>query len=105
MMKRLWQKYSYTIILVVLSVAVLFVFSAALQIEKNEKYVTVTVEQGDTLWAISQQYNREHRLSFEQFIDWVEKENGILNGEIYAGDHILIPVEKERILQSVYASE
>lgn len=104
-MKRLWQKYSYTIILVVLSIAVLFVFSGAFQIDKNEKYITVTVEEGDSLWTLSKQYDDEHRLSFEQFLDWVEKENGVINGEIYAGDLLLIPVEKERISQKVYASE
>lgn len=104
-MKKLWQKYSYTIILVALSITILFVFSTSLKIEKSERYVTVTVEQGDSLWTLSKQYNEEHRLSFEQFIDWVEKENGIVNGVIYAGDLLLIPVEKERVSQKVYASQ
>lgn len=104
-MKKLWQKYSYTIILVALCVAILFVFSGALQIDKSEKYLTVTVEQGESLWTLSKKYNEQHRLSFEQFIDWVEKENGVVNGEIYAGDLLLIPVEKGRTLQKVYASQ
>lgn len=104
-MEKLWHKYSYTIILIAISVAVLFVVSASFHIDKNEKYVTVTVEQGDTLWTLSKEYDKEHRLSFEHFIDWVEKENGIVNGEIYAGDLLLIPVEKEKISEQVFASE
>jgi LysM repeat protein len=89
-MKKIWNQYSYAIILVLVSFSVAFILSN--HSENQEKYTKVTVSEGDSLWKISQQYAGQHSLSSGQFVNWVKKHNNIDGDHIYPGEKILIPV-------------
>ena len=95
-MKKLWVNNSYAIILI----AAGLIFSLAVEVHSmisDDKYITVTIEEGQSLWEIAQTFKDEHNLSERQFVSWVEKENGIEGEVIYPGDEILIPVVAEHI--------
>lgn len=94
-MKKLWANNSYAIILI----AAGLIFSLTVKVHSmisDDQYITVTIEEGQSLWEIAQTFKDEHNLSEKQFVSWVEKENGI-NGEvIHPGDEIMIPVAAEQ---------
>jgi hypothetical protein len=89
-MKMLWEKYSYTILLIGTSFLLTAVFASGM-VEKHD-YITVTVEEGESLWKIAEELSDEHSLTHYEFIAWVEKENGIKGGMIYAGEELVVPV-------------
>jgi cell division protein YceG involved in septum cleavage len=95
-MKKLWSKYSYAILLIGLSFVLTFVFAERTQSSINENYLSITVEEGDSLWQLSKSYYSEHQLSPEEFINWVKKNNQI-DEELFAGESIIIPVKKNEI--------
>lgn len=94
-MKKLWENYSYGIVLL----AVSLIFSVVAKVHLNntdDAYITVTIEEGQSLWQIAENYAHVHNLSENDFISWVEKENGILGETIYPGDELVIPVTVDR---------
>lgn|SRR5690554_546659 len=97
MMKQFLYRNSYVILLIAISFLLLFAFSKKVQQGQEDTYLMITVENGDSLWNISNKYYDGHRMPFEQFVRWVEKENGIANGVIHAGDSLLIPVKREQV--------
>ncbi|WP_071459534.1 cell division suppressor protein YneA [Bacillus massilinigeriensis] len=92
-MKRFMESYSFAIIL--LAVSLIFVLVFAVQADSKECYVTVTVEEGETLWNIAQQYSEGHNLTTGDFVKLIETENGIAGGIIRAGDKLVVPVQLE----------
>ena len=94
-MKKLWENYSYAIIL--LAVSLIFSLVAKAQLNNEDAYITVTIEEGQSLWEIAQSFANEHHLSESEFISWVEKENGIVGKTIFPGDELVIPVEAEHL--------
>jgi len=52
-------------------------------------------QQGDSLWEIAKKYEPYHHLSNEEFVKWVEHRNNIVDGRVYPGEKIVIPVEKK----------
>ncbi|MGN7175030.1 cell division suppressor protein YneA [Paenibacillus sp. FSL R5-0490] len=93
MLNKLWKSYSYAIILFVLSLAASFILLVLIETPDTEKFVKVTVAEGDSLWKIAENFSSEHSLSTDQFINWVEQNNGIAAGRIFPGDEIVIPVK------------
>ena len=94
-MKKLWENYSYGIIL--LAVSLIFSFVAKAQLNDEEAYITVTIEEGQSLWEIAETFASEHNLTEKEFVSWVEKENGIIGETIFPGDELIIPVVAEQI--------
>lgn len=90
-MKKLWENYSYAIILLAVSLIFSLVAKANLD-NSNDGYITVTIEEGQSLWEIAEAYTDDHNLSENEFVSWVEKENGIAGEMIYPGDELVIPV-------------
>ncbi|USK40751.1 LysM peptidoglycan-binding domain-containing protein [Cytobacillus firmus] len=93
MLNKLWKSYSYAIILFVLSLAASFIMLVQVETPDTEKFVKVTVAEGDSLWEIAENFSSEHSLTTDQFINWVERNNGIAAGRIFPGDEIVIPVK------------
>ncbi|WP_210367454.1 LysM peptidoglycan-binding domain-containing protein [Bacillus sp. REN3] len=94
-MKKLWNHYSYAIVLI----AVSLIFSLVAKVHLNssdDSYITVTIEEGQSLWEIADIFSEEHNLSESEFVRWVQKENGIMDEKIYPGDELVIPVNAER---------
>lgn len=94
-MKKIWDKYSYAILLIILSCSLAFILSLRFNSNVDEKYMSVTVSEGDSLWNISNQYSDQHTYSNQEFISWVKKHNEIDGDRIYPGDEIIIPVNYE----------
>jgi cell division protein YceG involved in septum cleavage len=90
MMKRLWQKYSFVLILVAISY--ISVFAIAGSLDKTEDYIKVTVQDGESVWKLAEKFSNDHSLSQAEFVSWVEKENGIAGEVIHPGDELVIPV-------------
>ncbi|WP_428908279.1 cell division suppressor protein YneA [Niallia sp. Krafla_26] len=94
-MKKIWKNYSYTIVLVALSLIATIIINYNLP--STDQYMTITVQDGESLWKISKKYEDQHNLSDKQFIEWVEKNNGIARDHIIAGKNLIIPITNEPI--------
>jgi LysM repeat protein len=102
MMKKLWNQYSYAIILIVLSCTIAIMIS----FQANEKahFLKVCVSEGDSLWGISEQFSEQHGLSTTQFVSWVKQHNNIEGDQIFPGEEIIIPVSKTTPSPTEFAS-
>lgn len=84
---------SYVLMMVVVGVLAMVVVIVQLQPASAEEYLQVTVQEGDTLWELSKQYNHYHDFSTERFVTWVEHENNIHSSSIMPGQKIILPVK------------
>ncbi|WP_066369807.1 cell division suppressor protein YneA [Neobacillus fumarioli] len=103
-MKKLWKHYSYAIILMGLSCSFAIVLSLQSFLQSQDKYMKVTISQGDSLWKIAQQYSDRLSISNEEFVNWVKRHNYNAGDTIYPGDVIMIPVTKESPAAEQFAS-
>jgi hypothetical protein len=94
-MKKIWEKYSYAILLFILSCSLAFILSLRFNTDVDEKFMTITVSEGDSLWNISIEYAEQHSFTNTEFISWVKQHNGMEGDNIYPGDEIVIPVDYE----------
>jgi cell division protein YceG involved in septum cleavage len=94
-MKKLWTKYSYAITLIILSCSLAFILSFQQHFKDQNKYLKVTISEGDSLWKISNQYSEQHSLSNTEFVSWVKMHNKNISDQIYPGEEIIIPVSLE----------
>ena len=86
-MKTFFRNNSYTLILIALSFIFLFVFAEKVQQDSEVEYLEVKVGEGDSLLTIADKYYICHRMSYEEFADWVKRENG-LAGSVHAGGRL-----------------
>ena len=103
-MKKIWEKYSYAILLIILSCSLAFILSLRFNSNVKENFVTITVSDGDSLWKISDQYSNQHSYTNNEFISWVKQNNNIEGDRIYPGEEITIPVNLEVGSLTEYAS-
>jgi len=96
-LKKLWRNYSYSIILVVLSLVASIIIKTNLTPTDTNQYMTITIKDGESLWEISQKYEEQHGLSKEEFFKWVEKHNGVSRDYIVAGKDLVLPIKSEPI--------
>lgn len=103
-MKTLWNRYSYAIVLIIVSSVTALLLSIRFDTFHEEQYVTVTVSQGDTLWKIADNYSDEQSLSKTQFVNWVKMHNPINEDQIFPGEKIVIPVSSNPQTTDEFAS-
>lgn len=94
-MKKLWENYSYALILI--AVSLIFSLVAKAQLNNEDAYITVTIEEGQSLWEIAEVFAGEHNFTENEFVSWVEKENGIIGEIVFPGDELVIPVVAEQM--------
>lgn len=104
MMKKLWDLYSYSIILLVLSLLTALIIFFRTGVSSNEEFMTITVSEGDTLWEIAEVLSAQHSLTSKEFVKWVEKNNAIYGDRIFPGDELVIPVTINNSEMKEYAS-
>jgi LysM repeat protein len=103
-MRKLWNQYSYAIILFVLSCSVAMMISCHFKSDDQDKFVKLTVSEGDSLWKISDQFSGQHSLSNEEFVNWVKSHNKLEDDHIFPGEEIVIPVPKKASTATEFAS-
>lgn len=80
-------------------ITVFFIFSlfviivVAITDEKVEQYEQVIIEHGDTLWSLADQYRG--KMSVQDWIAFVKKENHLANEKIIIGQQLKVPVDKQ----------
>jgi LysM repeat protein len=91
MLTQIWNRFSYIIILFVLS----FLSAGYLVVwgENDPSYETVTVNKGDTLWTIAEKFEGDYNMTKEEFIEWVGHENELITFAIEPGMSLVLPVE------------
>ncbi len=100
MMKKIWNQYSFAIILILLSCTLAVILSVKQNGSDQDSYIKITVSEGDSLWEISDQYSGWHSLSNKEFISWVRKHNTNVGDEIFPGEKIIIPVSRNSSISS-----
>lgn len=60
--------------------------------QKKMSYVSVTIQQNDSLWSIAKKYKNQYDGSFNDFLEEIKRCNGLSSDTIYAGNHIIVPV-------------
>ncbi len=89
-MKKLWEKYSYVIILI--AITYISVFMLFNRFEKPTDFVQVTIEEGQSLWELADRFSDRHSMTSAQFVRWVEEKNGISGDRIFPGEQLRVPV-------------
>ena len=87
------KKNSYVALL--LGVTIAFVAYLYITDEKIEQYEQITIEHGDTLWSLAEQYRG--KMSTQDWIAFVKKENHLFNQVLTTGETILIPIAKDSV--------
>lgn len=95
-MKKLWNRYSYAIILLVLSLFTTFILVCQLDRLDDDALMKITINEGDSLWQIAEEFSEEHKLTSKEFVKWVESKNGISGDRIYPGDELVIPIIQKK---------
>jgi len=96
-------QFGYGFLLILLAVCMLFLgvyigSSKVAQVEAKSKeaardkfYTTILVEEGDTLWAIADEYMTAEYEDRDSFMDEVRKMNHLTGSMIQSGSTLLIP--------------
>jgi hypothetical protein len=80
----------------ILSIGVVFLLAYINSDEKKEgQYVQVEITKNETIWGIAESRSDLHELSTLEFVEWVEKKNGIDADDIYTGLTITLPIEQK----------
>jgi len=73
-----------------LMVALPTLSSVRLYAATTQRYVTVTVKPGDTLWSIAASHSRPSA-DVQEIVDRISDENRLSGGTILPGQHLRIP--------------
>lgn len=87
------KKNCYVILLIFLSLFFLLCIYNNKVIEEN--YLRITVNYGDTVWMIADEFESFHEYSHMDFIKRVEKLNNIDASLITPGQELVIPIQKK----------
>jgi nucleoid-associated protein YgaU len=55
-------------------------------------YAQVTIQDGDNLWSLAEQYNRDAKVNIRDVVYEIYEVNGIDADDIQPGDTVFIPV-------------
>jgi cell division protein YceG involved in septum cleavage len=98
MLTTIWKNYSYVILL--MGLALITSLIALMKVESTLSYQKVTVQEGDSLWTISEELSKEHDLSTKQVMEWVSEKNNLATDIIMPGDSLIIPAEKSILIEN-----
>ena len=56
----------------------------------NKYYKTITIQSGDTLWSIAQEYNTDDSKSTKDYVEELMSMNNLHNDNITAGQKLLV---------------
>ena len=84
------RRFYIFVMLVTITLSFTFLAATVNGADTNATYTTVTVEQGDTLWDLAREYNKNGDI--RQYINKIEKVNNITDSIIFEGDILKLPV-------------
>ncbi|WP_099221365.1 cell division suppressor protein YneA [Listeria costaricensis] len=96
-LKAIWDKHYATVIVLVGCVAMGIILMLFLAGTDTDNYSKIDVSEGDSVWALAADYSDESHMNQEEFVQWVEKENHLADGQIKAGDSLIIPVKEKQV--------
>ena len=79
--------------------SIVFIALILIKDDKIELYEQVTIEQGDTLWTLAEQYRG--KMDKHDWIHTVKKQNELTTEAVVSGQTLIVPVEKN----SIYLTE
>ena len=53
-------------------------------------YKSITIQKGDSLWAIAKEYSQDTELSVKEYVDELKRMNGLKEDTIHAGNHLTV---------------
>lgn len=62
----------------------------ATDILQHKYYKSITIEQGDSLWSIAQEYRSDAYKDTQEYIDELIQLNGLTSGIIHEGQHLIV---------------
>ncbi|AHI55800.1 cell division suppressor protein YneA [Listeria ivanovii] len=98
-LKLFWNKF-YVSIIFVITCLVLGIVLMCTVVGNDSNYSEVNVDEGDSLWALADQYAGKSDMAKADFVSWVEKENNLTDGHVKAGESVVIPVHETKLLNS-----
>lgn len=103
-MSKLWEKYSYVILFLIVTfvMGLYLIFNA---VNKGDAYIKVTVQQGDSLWSISEDYSQQTGIPTRELVKLLEENNQLYGETLNIGTEIIIPltIYHDRQNESEYA--
>ncbi|MBC1499953.1 cell division suppressor protein YneA [Listeria weihenstephanensis] len=93
-LKSIWDRYYIAIIFFVTCFVLGIVLLMVTVNQAESDYNEVSVASGDSIWALADEYAGEYKMSKQEFVAWVEKENQLIDGKLTAGSTITIPVKQ-----------
>lgn len=95
-MKLIFEKYFNTILLASVVLILSIFFSLSLEKDSDNEYMSVRINEGDTLWSIANQYEN-YSFTKVEFINWIEKHNRVHADRLQPGQTIIIPIKRELV--------
>ncbi|RDU38659.1 cell division suppressor protein YneA [Neobacillus piezotolerans] len=93
-MKKFLKNNSYAVLFILFSCLCAGLVSYLSEPANENTYMTITVKEGDSLWAVAGELAERHSMDRSDIINWVKKNNGLASDTIYPGDKIIVPVKK-----------
>ena len=62
----------------------------ATDIPQHKYYKSITIEQGDSLWSIAQEYSTDAYEDTQEYIDELIQLNGLTSKTIHEGQHLVV---------------
>ncbi|MBC1504650.1 cell division suppressor protein YneA [Listeria booriae] len=97
--KSIWDRYYIAIIFIITCFVLGIVLLIVTVNQADTEYNEVSIASGDSIWSLADDYAGKYKMSKQDFVAWVEKENQLINGKLTAGDKIVIPVKQTNLEQ------
>lgn len=97
--KSIWDRYYIAIIFIITCFVLGIVLLIVTVNQADTEYNEVSIASGDSIWSLADDYAGKYKMSKQDFVAWVEKENQLIDGKLTAGDKIVIPVKQTNLEQ------
>lgn len=68
-------------------------FLLALKWGSPSDFMTIVVQQDDTLWGYTVEYEGLHKMSSNSFIEWIQVNNDLNSSLIREGQTLILPIK------------
>lgn len=79
------------------SVVILLSFIFTIRLGDPVEYITIVVENGDSIWQYANEYEELHNMPSDNFVSWVIAENDLSSTNIRPGEELVLPIDKSAL--------